>query len=145
MSSIWTPGGERPVGHDPEHEPEPASDESPRRAAARRRLEDAAAGDRAAGEPSDDELAAELAEAQRQLAEAPAALVVANHCIGLFQLAAIHLNRERPAFADAQLAIDALASVVESLGDRLGEHEQPLRDALAQIRLAFVQVRSAKP
>jgi hypothetical protein len=36
-----------------------------------------------------------------------------------------------------------LGAIVEGLGPRLGEHEQPLRDALAQIRLAFVQVRTA--
>jgi hypothetical protein len=70
-------------------------------------------------------------------------VVVANHCVGLFQLAALHLNQESPKLDEAGLAIDALGAVVEGLGPRLGEHEQPLRDALAQIRLAFVQVRTA--
>ncbi len=41
------------------------------------------------------------------------------------------------------LAIDALGSLVEGLGDRLGPDEEALRDALAQIRLAFVQIKNA--
>ena len=83
-------------------------------------------------------------EVQRRLAEAPAAVVVANHCIGLLQLAALHLDQDEPKLADAQLAIDALAAVVESLGSRLEDNEQPLREALAQIRLAYVQVKTAR-
>jgi len=83
-----------------------------------------------------------MAEVQRQLLEVPAAVVVANHCIGIFQLAALHLNQPEPKLEEAQLAIDALAAVVEGLGPRLGEHEEPLRDALAQIRLAYVQIKT---
>jgi hypothetical protein len=41
---------------------------------------------------------------------------------------------------EAGLAIDAMASLVEGLGDRLGEAAEPLRDALAQLRMAFVQI-----
>ena len=122
MSTLWTPSGERPVGPD---EPETAQPSPPH-----------------AGEPTDEELAAEMAEVQRQLVEVPATVVIANHCIGLFQLAALHLNQETPKLDEAQLAIDALAAVVEGLGSRLGQDEQPLRDALAQIRLAYVQVKS---
>jgi hypothetical protein len=90
-----------------------------------------------------EELEAELADVQRQLLETPASVIIANHAIGLFQLAALHLNQQPPNFIDAQLAIDALGSLVEGLGDRLGPDEEPLRDALAQIRLAFVQIKSA--
>jgi hypothetical protein len=118
---LWTPSGERPV----EREGQPAAAEPPRRAPE--------LGD---GEISEEELAAEMAEVQRQLLEVPAAVVIANHCIGIFQLAALHLNQPEPNLEEAQLAIDALAAIVEGLGPRLGEHEEPLRDALAQIRLA---------
>jgi hypothetical protein len=41
------------------------------------------------------------------------------------------------------LAIDAFGLLVEGLGERLGEAAGPLRDALAQIRLGFVQVEAA--
>src|SRR5207237_2060284 len=90
-----------------------------------------------------EELGAKLAEVQRELLETPAAVIIGNHAIGLFQSAALHLNQQPPNFADAQLAIDALGSIVEGLGDRLGPDEEALRDALAQIRLAFVQIKSA--
>lgn len=122
MGTIWTPSGEQPVGDEGGRSAGPsagAQDEAP------------------------DELEAELAEVQRQLLETPASVIIANHAIGLFQLAALHLNQQPPNFVDAQLAIDALGAIVEGLGDRLGPDEDALRDALAQIRLAFVQIKSA--
>jgi hypothetical protein len=127
MSSLWTPSGERPVERE---DPSPAG-QPPGRVP---ELDD--------DEISEEELAAQMAEVQRQLLEVPAAVVIANHCIGIFQLAALHLNQENPKLEEAQLAIDALAAIVEGLGPRLGEHEEPLRDALAQIRLAYVQIKS---
>jgi hypothetical protein len=86
-------------------------------------------------------MAEEMAEAQRRLAAVPAAQVVANHAIGLFELAAIHLQAKPPQLDQAGVAIDALAAIVDGLGARLGEHEPPLRNALSQIRMAFVQVK----
>ena len=124
MGTIWTPSGEQPVG-----------DEGDQTAAG--------APPTGAEQQAPDELEAELAEVQRQLLETPASVIIANHAIGLFQLAALHLNQQPPNFVDAQLAIDALGSIVEGLGDRLGPDEDALRDALAQIRLAFVQIKSA--
>lgn len=114
MSSIWTPGGERPV---PPPEPELDADQ--------------------------EQLLQELQAAREQLAQTPASLVVANHAIGLFQLAAIHLDREPANLDDARLAIDAFGALVEGLAGRLGEEEDALKEALTQIRLAFVQVSNA--
>ena len=79
-----------------------------------------------------------------ELAATPIVDLIANHCVGLWQLAVLHLvpeGEEAPRLADAALAIDALAGVVEGLGDRLERHAVPLRDALAQLRMAFVQVQ----
>ena len=121
MGTIWTPGGEQPVGEEKVQH---------------------AAGAPSSG-PAPDDLEAELAEVQRQLLETPASVIIANHAIGLFQLAALHLNQQPPNFVDAQLAIDALGAIVEGLGDRLAQDEEPLKDALAQIRLAFVQIKAA--
>jgi hypothetical protein len=56
-------------------------------------------------------------------------------------LAAIHLSAEQPRLPDAVLAIDALAALVEGLAGRLGDAEPTLRDALGQLRMAYVQVR----
>jgi len=113
MSGLWTPGGESTPAPLPPREPDPA--------AAERAME--------------EELAA--------IRNTPARYVVGNHAIQLFELARIHLTAEPPNLADAQLAIDAMASIVEGLGDRLGDDEGTLSDGLAQIRLAFVQLKAA--
>ena len=89
----------------------------------------------------DPQLEAELAAMQEELAGTPASVVVANHVVGLFQLAAIHLNRQPPNLEDGKLAIDAMAALVEGLGERLGDDAQALRDALAQVRLAYVSLQ----
>jgi hypothetical protein len=113
MSSLWTPEGERPVDRGT---PETAADE-----------------------PTD----AELAELRDQLAETPAAVVVTNHCLGLWELAALHLSLQPPQLDEAAVAIDALGAIVGALQGRLGDDEATLLDALAQLRLAFVQVKAA--
>lgn len=89
----------------------------------------------------DPQLEAELAAMQDELARTPASVVVANHAVGLFQLAAIHLNRQPPNLDDGRLAIDAMAALVDGVGERLGEEAQALRDGLAQLRLAFVSLQ----
>jgi hypothetical protein len=85
-------------------------------------------------------MAERLEELRRQLLSTPAEIVVANHVYGLFELAAIHLSQLPPGLDQARLAVDAMAALVEGLQGRLGEPEPALRDALAQIRLAFVQI-----
>jgi len=84
----------------------------------------------------------QVEQLRRELASTPAAVVIANHAYGLFELAAIHLSEQPPRLEDAQLAVDAFGGLVESLGARLGDAAPALRDALAQIRLAFVQISS---
>ncbi len=88
----------------------------------------------------DPALAAELADVQAELAGLSASVVVTNHAIGLFQLATIHLNQRPPQLGEAQVAIDALGGMLEGVSGRLGDDEPTLRDALAQLRLAFVQL-----
>lgn len=121
MSSLWTPGGERPISR------EPATD-----------VDTDSGGPELTAEQ--EQLLGELQAAREQLAQTPASLVVANHAIGLFQLAAIHLDRDPANLDDARLAIDALAALVDGLEGRLGDEEEALREALAQLRLAFVEV-----
>jgi hypothetical protein len=84
-----------------------------------------------------------IEDARRRLSEVPAEIVVTNHVMGLYELAAIHLSATPPNLPAASLAIDAVGSLVEGLGDRLGEDSPTLRDALANIRMAFVAVKSA--
>jgi len=80
-----------------------------------------------------------VAEVRRRLSETPASVLVANHAMGLFELAAIHLSDEPPRLEEARLAIDSFALLVEGLGERIGEHHDTLVAALANIRLVFVE------
>ena len=84
-----------------------------------------------------------IEDARRRLADVPAEVVVTNHVMGLYELAAIHLAAIPPNLPSASLAIDAVGALVDGLGDRLGPDTPTLRDALANIRMAFVSVRSA--
>jgi len=90
-----------------------------------------------------DEARDVLQDARRRVTEVPAEVVVANHVMGLYELAAIHLGAAPPNLAEAALAIDAVGCLVEGLGDRLGPDATTLRDALANIRLAFVQIKGS--
>jgi hypothetical protein len=134
VSSLWTPSGE--------HEPEPAPPSTPGGTGGGGGR---GGGDRGGGgEPDDAAVAEELRRVRAELAATPIVDLIANHCVGLWQLAVLHLvpdGEESPHLADAALAIDALAGVVEGLGDRLERHAEPLRDALAQLRMAYVQVQ----
>jgi len=135
--SLWTPGGE----HQVPREPTPSTG--------------ADTGDTGVeGMPGFDELtpeqqqqamamARELAETRERLAQVPAAEVVANHVMGLYELAAIHLSVDPPSLDDARLAIDAMVALVDGLSGRLGEHEPVLVEARTQLQIAFVEVKRA--
>jgi hypothetical protein len=99
-------------------------------------------------EQLDPEEQRQIQEAQRAMEEArerlmgvPAEVVVTNHMMGLYELAAIHLSAAEPDLAQAALAIDALACLCDGLGDRSGDESATLADALNNIRLAFVQIK----
>jgi hypothetical protein len=126
VSSIWTPSGE----HRPD--PEPSGGVPPEGEAVE-----------LTQEQYDD-----LLRARAELAAIPVADIIANHAIGLQQLAVIHLlpdpdaegNPREPRLAEAGLAIDALGALVDTLGDRLAPHHEALREAVSQLRLAFVEL-----
>ena len=128
MSSFWTPSGEHEVPRDsgdaPSANPTPdfsgEADIDPETSAA---------------------MEQQLREAQEQLLSVPAGQIVANHVIGLFELAALHLRVDPPNLDEARLPIDAMGVLVEQLGDQLPEH-QTLAAALQQIRLAYVEVQN---
>jgi hypothetical protein len=132
VSTLWTPSGE----HEPGEE-------------ALADLDDIGYGEGSAGPTS--EQVEEMLRARAELAAVPVTDIVANHAVGLWQLALLHLMPDPdpegipgpPRLAEAALAIDALAALVDGLGDRLAPHDEALRDALAQLRLAYVQVASS--
>ena len=82
-----------------------------------------------------------MQEARERLAQVPAEVVVTNHVMGLYELAAIHLSASPPDLHQSVLAIDAVACLVDGLGERLGDDYPTMRDALNNIRLAFVQIK----
>ncbi len=90
-----------------------------------------------------DETLGALDDIRAKIGEVPAHVVVVNHVMGLYELAAIHLSATPPRLADAALAIDAVACLIEGLDTRLGDEHDTLTDALANIRLAFVQIKGA--
>jgi hypothetical protein len=137
MSSLWTPGGEhfpKKEGNDaasPPFNPEGDTDVTQTPGAAPLTEEQAAA-------------QAEVDAMRAQLAHTPAEVVVANHCYGLFELAAIYLSQSPPMLFQARLAIDGLGSLLDGLRGRLGETEPALLESLSQLRLAFVGLEGAE-
>jgi hypothetical protein len=137
MSTLWTPEGERPIRREPAPAggptgPPPAGATPP---------------PGSPGDPAGQELTAEdeaaMAQLQEQLAQTPVELVIANHAFGLFELAALHLSLQPPQLPQARLAIDALGALVEGLEGQLGDYERQLIEGLANLRMAYVQIRSA--
>jgi hypothetical protein len=131
VSGLWTPDGE----HRPPEEPggPPVAGSAPD-------LE---------REPTADEVEA-MREVHARLVATPVEDVIANHALGIWQLALVHLGVATPPDAQgnppaanlgaAGLAIDAMATIVDGLGDRLGVHHEVLRDALTQAQMLFVEV-----
>ena len=151
MSSLWTPGGEHEVPRDSD----PASSTEPAVGAPTGldpEMEDAIAASLPDGISLDDLSPEQLAQAEaavkemaavrEQLVAAPAANVVANHAMGLFELAALHLSQQQPNFSEATVAIDAMAAIVEGLGNRLGDAEPTLQEGLQQLRMTYVQLKN---
>jgi hypothetical protein len=140
--SLWTPSGEHPVDRPgrstspPPPEPRPAAPGGDD--AEGLDLEDLSPEERAQLEA----MAQQVEDARRQLLAAPAGPVVGQQSLQFYELAALHLSQPEPRLDDAQIAIDALAAVVETLGARLGPAENPLRQALDQVRLAYVEIAS---
>ncbi len=132
--SLWTPGGEHPVdrdGSDAAASPSPG----PGAPAPPTMTSDQ--------EADAQQIAAEMAQVREQLAQVPAAVVIANHAMGCYELAAIHLSNQPPRLDEAQVAIDAFGALLTAVQGRLGPDESSLTDALAQIRMAFVQVKAS--
>jgi hypothetical protein len=142
VSSLWTPSGE----HQPPEDPQGPGAGAPQDPT----LPDAE-GER---EPTPEEVEA-LREVHARLVATPVEDVVANHALGIWQLALVHLGVITPPDVDgtpaaanlpaAGLAIDAMAAIVDGLGDRLGVHEPVLRDALTQAQLLFVELSTDPP
>jgi hypothetical protein len=135
MSTIWTPGGEYVPREEPPERPAGPPPGGPPPGVEGR-------------EPTPEELEAALEHA-RAVLHTPVIEHIGGHAMALFELAALHLEREaatggaeQPDLAEAALAIDAMAALVEGLGERLEPYRAQLENALNQLRMAFVQLTS---
>src|ERR1700728_2223675 len=126
MSSLWTPSGEHFPKREGDDDAPPTNDPG----------DDTEVTQTSPEGPLTEEQAAAQAEVEAmraQLAHTPAEVVVANHCYGLFELAAIYLSQNPPQLFQARLAIDGL-----------GGAEPALLESLSQLRLAFVSLEGAE-
>ena len=143
MSTLWTPDGEIEVGRTASAAG--SSDSRSDTVAPADPLDEAAMLDLENLSPEEREQAEkairELAETRARLLEVPAAMVVANHAMGLYELAALHLANQPPNFSEASLAIDAMGALLEGMAGRLGESEPTLQEGLTQIRMSFVKLK----
>lgn len=86
------------------------------------------------------------AEAQRfiqEIGQRPSLDWVLNTAVTLANVAGTKLDLGQ--VADAQVAIDALAALVDKLGSRFGQAEAPLRQTLAQLQLAYAERNLTAP
>jgi glyoxylate carboligase len=140
--SLWTPGGEHEVPRERPTEPAPTGPAPAGGAPIELDPETEAA--LAAMSPEEraqaEQMIAEMAQARAEIASTPAAVVVANHAMGLYELAAIHLSQQPPNLPEAGVAVDALAALTKALEGRLGDNEATLNQALNQLQMAFVEL-----
>jgi len=84
-----------------------------------------------------------MREMLARLAATPVEAIVTQFAVELQEITVLHLGlaSERPeSLASAAMALDAMAALVDALGDRLGPNAEPLRQAVAALRLGFVEV-----
>lgn len=79
----------------------------------------------------------EMRRVAQQIAETPSLEWVVNTAVTLANVAGTKLDLG--AVADARLAVDALAALVNGLGTQLGQAEAPLRQTLAQLQMAYAE------
>ena len=118
-------------GPPPEPEPAPAEPEPARSAGA--------PGERV-WTPEEEAEARKVAE---EIARTPSIEWVVNTAATLANVAGTKLDLG--AAADAQLAIDALAGIVNAVGPRLQGAERPIRQLLAELQLAYAQRATTPP
>ena len=125
MSSLWTPYGEDPVPPGGTAPPAggpggPPGGPGP----------GGPGPDGPEGEPNEEQ----MREMLSRLAATPVEGIVTQFAVELQEIAVLHLglSSERPeSLGQAALAIDAMAALVDGLGDRLAPNHEPLRQAVA--------------
>jgi hypothetical protein len=154
--SLWTPSGEHPVDRRSGGSAGGVDDEAQSGASGAPSGPTAPPGQAA---PSDEassmedltpeqraqveEMSRQMEAARARMLQLPVGTVVGQQALQFYELAALYLSQDPPRLDDARTAIDALTAVVDALGSRLGDAEQPLRQAVNQLQLAFVEASKA--
>lgn len=150
--SLWTPGGEHEVPREgpdgsggPQAGPPTAGGEMPRLTDEQFTEAAKAAGiDPASLSPEERERAEQMllqmAQAQAEMLATPIDVLIANHVMGFYELAVLHIQQPDPDLDAARTAIDAMAAVVTALPGQLGEAEPTLHQALQQAQTAYVSL-----
>lgn len=141
MTGIWTPNGE-------------VFPEENNNGQAQAPVENIDENDMFAGLSDEEKQAAldQISQMRSELLSTPARDVIGNHIVGFYELASVHLSEAAQAqgteregrLAEASLCLDAMGAVVNGLGDRLEAHAEPLQAALAQMQMAFAQIKSGQ-
>ena len=148
--TLWTPDGERPVQRTPPTTSPttqgPTTSAGDVAASPQLREALAEAGidiDQLTPEQQSEAVAMlqDMAKAREQMLSVPAADIIANHLMGMYELAAVHLGENPPNFEEATVAIEAVRVVLDRLEPKFGENAPILRQALTQLQLTFVQLK----
>jgi hypothetical protein len=134
VSSLWTPYGEDPVP--------PTGSGSPPSGGGIGGPGGPGGGGPGDGPPEDID-PEQMREMLTRLAETPVEAIVTQFAVELQEIAVLHLglSAERPeSLAQAALAVDAMAGLVDAVGERFGPNAEPLRQAVAALQLGFVEV-----
>jgi hypothetical protein len=145
MSEIWTPGSDQ---GNPGQAPQPQPAEQPQEGAAM-----GIPGFENLSEEEQQLAMDELRQIQEYLAASPAIDIIANHAVGMYELASLHLGKAKQSEADpaekakrlgeAALAIQAMQGIIQTMSSQLGNHKPGLDDAANNLQQVYAQLAQA--
>lgn len=142
--TIWTPSGEHEVPREA-GDASGAAESAPRTAPPNQPAGEA--GDRPEGQPTgqpemdpqmQQQMEQQLAEIRERILQTPIEAMLAQHFVGLYEIAAIHMSAESPNLHSARLAINAMDGILSATEGELGDAEESMQSMLHQLRLAYV-------
>lgn len=71
--------------------------------------------------------------------DTPVETILGNHIFVLLQVAAVNMAETPPRLESARLVIDTISAMIKTGGERLGEHVELYRNALAEVQQVFVR------
>jgi len=137
--TIWTPRGEHEVSREaadtqqqapPPNQPPNSQPPSP----------SPTAQDPQVDPQAQREYEQQLAEIRQNILETPIELILAQHFLGLSEIAVIHLSEANPNLESARLVINAMNGIVSATQGELGDAEEALQLALHQVQMEYVKV-----